>query len=1250
MNVEEAVSALSKLNNSLKSLKNTLDSTLNNAKNNSLKKDLEETTTKASDLKKALGLGVIAIGLKKTFDITKQLSNSYISMIETNNLFEVSLGRVVDKYGNLDEEASKYYTKAINFQNEMNEKLATNKSELMQYQAMYYSMFKSQGINKDASYLMSESLTKAGYDIASLYNLETTQAVEKIRAGIAGQVEPLRAIGIDISESALTRVLNDVGIDRTVQQLSYAEKEVARYIAIVNQAGQAQGDFARTFEQPANQLRVFKNQLQELSQVAGAFIVNTFGWIITWANAIIMAIKEILKAIASLFGWNLNVSGSVAEVSDSIGDINTGLGGATKKAKEFKKQLMGFDEINNITLPTNSAKGGSGGTATGIDSKLLNSLKEWDNMMDKISGKAQKIRDKILEWLGFTRDFNGNLQWAWKDMNGIAKVITVIAGLIAGIFAIGKIAKFVSWIKTLINILKTGAGATTTFGLGLQVLSKFFTRIKEFAIALKLLVTNGNGGILMLKELASTAGFVTGVITILIARFVELYIKSENFRKGLEIVISNFKWFIEFIGDAVIGVFKTIGNIFSSLGNALIEFCSQFEVFKALQPIIEKLDLDFSDLILTIGGLLLCFVNPALGGAVLAFEGISLAIRAIGADSDESVSKLNDLAKANEKLKSRIEKTTEAYESQKQSIKENAETKMADMEYTETLKNKLKALVDENGRVKKGYEARVDFILGELNSALDTQYKAENGIIENYKNMQTEIENLIVKKKKEIEQEAYLELYRESIKKQIQDTKDLKEAEENYNKAVQSVTDSEEKGFIQRWKSNKELEKAGENLSTISEKANQTSRDVIYYGQQVDLYAQETTQAVGEISTSITEEVAKSIEEMKILAETNTQEYISKLNEMDEATKANMLSQTTTISTLSPEIQEEWNKLATGSRDNFLSAISQVPIDTESSIIASITKTQGLTENVASAWQNLATRSKEEFEKQMAEIEPDTQGAILASIAQAEGLTENTRQAWFNLAQTDNQAYNTALSSIDTDTATKIQNAVNEVNNKQNSANQAGSNVGGKVKSGFDGGLGDTGASARYFVQGFINVISGNPLGIFQIVGGFANAIVSHFDKGLGNASPSKKTKKSARFFAQGFQLQLNKAIPETVKQVTSFANDLSDSFNDNLSINSQLGELNKGVSINTKDFEVDTNNFIDYGKVNGNIATVSQIEINGNIIEDMTANIVNAINDRTIDVNITAKTDKGTILETAVDGIKDYTNRTGNLPFPILV
>lgn len=485
--LDKTINALNDVTSSLQGVKSQLDSLKGNT-------GLKEVTDQAEKLKKTTGsgflnkafnvgdalkstvkLGVIFATLRKGWNTVTGITKANIDMIETTNLFEVQMGKVVDQYGNLDEAQSQYYTKAMAFQNEMNEKLATNKAEMKKYQAMYFGMLDAQlgSENRDKSYFMSENLTKAGYDIASLYNLDVQTAMNKLKSGLAGQIESLRQIGIDVSEASLSSILDQVGIERSVQQLSYAEKEVARYIAICQQAGKAQGDFARTFEQPANQIRVFKNQMLELKQVAGSFFTGLLGQILPVVNGIIMAIKEVLKALGSVFGFEVEsspVQSSLGGVADTVGDIGSGLGSATKKAKEFKKQLMGFDEINNIEPPTTSGGGGSsggGGTVGGIDSRLLDSLKEWDNMMDKISGKAQEIRDKMLEWLGFVRNDDGTWRLG-EGLTNFEKILDVVKaiGIALGTWTV---ASTVTNLLKNLRILNKTQAFRIAFGLTLAV-------------------------------------------------------------------------------------------------------------------------------------------------------------------------------------------------------------------------------------------------------------------------------------------------------------------------------------------------------------------------------------------------------------------------------------------------------------------------------------------------------------------------------------------------------------------------------------------------------------------------------------------------------------------------------------------------------------------------------------------------------------------------------------------------------------
>ena len=362
---------------------------------------------------KTVKIGLAYASIKKVVSLASDFASEYIDAIETQNLFETQIKNITDEYGNLLTASSNYYDRAIAFQEELNQKLYTNMSEMMEYQALFYSMFESQDIGEETSYRLSENLTKAGIDIASLFNLEVDEAMDKLKSGIAGQVEPLRQIGIDISESSLQTVLDNLGIDRTVQELSYAEKEIVRYIAIVNQAGEAQGDFAKTFNQPANQIKMLSNQLSELRQVIGKFVVNAFGGIIKYALAAVIAVKNVLNAIGKLFGWELSTdtSSTSVDISDSVGadDLADDLDSATSSAKALKRQLMGFDEINNITDNTSSSgSSGSSSSVNGIDSALLDALEDWDlaleSINDEISELVEKIEGKLMSAVNWLRD------------------------------------------------------------------------------------------------------------------------------------------------------------------------------------------------------------------------------------------------------------------------------------------------------------------------------------------------------------------------------------------------------------------------------------------------------------------------------------------------------------------------------------------------------------------------------------------------------------------------------------------------------------------------------------------------------------------------------------------------------------------------------------------------------------------------------------------------------------------------------
>lgn len=419
-----------------------------------------------NSLRTALGIGTVALGIRKTVGFFKEATNESVDFVEQQNLFNVSMGKTVDQYGNLDREAIKYYLKATAFQDKLSEKLGINIAESMQYQSLFNAMSKSMGISAKYAYTLSENFTKLGYDLSSLYNIDPENAMQKLRAGLSGQTKPLRDLGLDITQQSLEPLLDELGIERSVKQLSQAEKMVARYIVVLRQASLAHGDFAKTMNSPANQLRIFNAQLTAFKRNMGSLWQGLLGNILPYVNAIMMVINELLKMVAKLFGFE--VSDQNVNISAGIGadDLADDLGTATGKAKELKKQLMGFDEINNITLPDKSSGGSGGASVGGIDQKLLDAMKEYDNMMDKVKSKATEIRDKMMEWLGFERIGDG---WQLKEgLTNAEKILDVMKAI--GFAILGwKVSSAITNLFEKLGVMKEGNGFKYTFGFTLAL-------------------------------------------------------------------------------------------------------------------------------------------------------------------------------------------------------------------------------------------------------------------------------------------------------------------------------------------------------------------------------------------------------------------------------------------------------------------------------------------------------------------------------------------------------------------------------------------------------------------------------------------------------------------------------------------------------------------------------------------------------------------------------------------------------------
>ena len=370
--------------------------------------------------------------IKTGLDVMIKATKAEADYVESLNLMQVA-------YDNDTKSADKLI-------HSMNELIGLDPSNLTKQLGTYRQFSSAMGIAGKQANMLSENLLKLQTDVSSLYNIDFATAGKKLQSAIAGQTRPIRELGADITEASLQQELYNRGINKSVDELNRASKSVLIYLTLERQLSNANGDASKTINSLANQVRIFKEQIAIAGRQVGAVFIPILRSILPYANAILMVFNEIMNMLLALLGVDASSmarefgigTSSVIDLDDSVNDLSNSLGGATKKAKELKSSLRGFDKLNNITTPTETTGGGGisggiGGALSGVDSALLDALKEYDLHLDSISNKAVQIKDSIMKWLGFAKDTNG--EWEFSKVT-LGTILGILAGG-AGIYSIG---------------------------------------------------------------------------------------------------------------------------------------------------------------------------------------------------------------------------------------------------------------------------------------------------------------------------------------------------------------------------------------------------------------------------------------------------------------------------------------------------------------------------------------------------------------------------------------------------------------------------------------------------------------------------------------------------------------------------------------------------------------------------------------------------------------------------------------------
>lgn len=544
--------------------------------NNAVGKATNKTSAWEKAIKKLSFVAVYRAAVKFLGNVINKASEYQ----EDLNLFTVSMGE--------------YAEEAYNYAQKVSEVVGIDPAEWMRNQGVFNTIITGFGVAGDKAAYMSQNLTQLGYDLASFYNIDFESAMQKVQSGIAGELEPLRRLGYDLSVARLEQERLNLGIDKSVSSMTQAEKSQLRYYAMMTQVTQVQGDMARTLEQPANMLRVLRAQFEQCARAIGNLFIPILTKVLPFVIAVADGLRQIISAIAGLFGVTLNTpdwNASIGNATSGTEDIADNMGSAVESAKELKRYLAPFDELN--VLPDQSTGNGSSGSGTGLGTgsgdlgidlpgydflknAVTSQIDEWKKKLEPLVSFVKKNIGEILELITtigaallawkFSVDFLNGIE-ALKALSGkeLSMPLTIVAGGI--LTATGFKIEF-SGIKDAIekglNSLNFGeiivGGLLGTAGAGLLgkgIVSFITTAFKGKAVANAI----ANGGKLISTGLIGTAiGAIVAGIPMFVTGVYDAITNGLNILNGLLIPAGT-----AFVGAGIGAMIGAVGGPLGAL-------------------------------------------------------------------------------------------------------------------------------------------------------------------------------------------------------------------------------------------------------------------------------------------------------------------------------------------------------------------------------------------------------------------------------------------------------------------------------------------------------------------------------------------------------------------------------------------------------------------------------------------------------------------------------------------------------------
>ncbi len=612
-----------------------------------MQSQFSKLTNSAKKLGMAIG-GIFAVG--KILQFGKEAIQLGSDLSEVQNVVDVTFG---DLNGIIDE-----------FARNSIKQFGLSELSAKQYASTMGAMLKSMGMTTEQAAAMSMEIAGLAGDMASFYNLSSSDAFAKLRAGISGEAEPLKQLGINLSVANLEQYALAQGITKTYNAMTEQEKALLRYNYLLSVTSDAQGDFARTSNSWANQTKILAEQFNSLKATIGQGLINVLTPVLTVINTILSGLQAVANAFRQFTALLFGDAGGAAQAAQGIASgFQDAADGASdlaketgKAAKEAKKFLAGFDEITKISENNSSGGAGGAGGIGSLDFGVID-LGGGQPVEDNISPQIQTIVDKCLELIAPLKEI---------DFTPLRESLALLGGAFGELGASIADSLEWAWFNILVPLSAWTIEEATPQMLGL--LADAFHLLSEF------LKPVSDGLQKLWKHLTPVFDFIGDTAIKILGWFRDLFQKVskvfeekgpkisgiiENVGEVFAIIWAEIEPILNYLVDLVGWCFDSVGDIIAHTLSGAIDILHGFteflagvfsgdvarawdgidEIFRSALDLIEVLlkdffnffglEFDFDEIKAGFKGMVnsvIGFLNKMISGLV---SGINAAIRAV---------------------------------------------------------------------------------------------------------------------------------------------------------------------------------------------------------------------------------------------------------------------------------------------------------------------------------------------------------------------------------------------------------------------------------------------------------------------------------------------------------------------------------------------------------------------------------------------------------------------------------------------